>query len=258
MHVDEDDEPFFCELRRYQLAQERPSVEAHGRITLKRVSSLDTDPQVRAVLRGSDGARHYLVQAVPGRVRCYNESFDSLTTYCSPPETPPSPVKLELVQAFMALLVQRRGLLLHAAGVVLGESALLFVGPCGAGKSTAARLSRGRLLSDDLVTVTGATDRPIAHSTTFGGVTDGEAAAALGAIVFPQRASSFRLRRLPPLEAFLRFRSENWSYLCHVPPPLIPTLLDSVLGLLRSVPALEVAFPVDDFRVDELRQVVGA
>ncbi|MGV8038666.1 MAG: hypothetical protein AB2L07_00795 [Thermoanaerobaculaceae bacterium] len=201
--------------------------------------------------------RHYLVQAVPGRVRCYNESFDSLTTYCNCAETPPSPVKLELVQSFMALLVRRRGLLLHAAGVVLGDRAFLFVGPCGAGKSTAARLAGGRLLSDDLVTVTEVMDRPIAHSTTFGGATDGEAAAGLGAIVFPRRAASFRLRRLPPVEAFLRFRSENWSYLCHVPPPLMPALLDSVLGLLRAVPALEVSFPLDDFRVDELREAAG-
>lgn len=50
-------------------------------------------------------------------------------------------------------LLQRRGVLLHSAGVVADGKATLLFGPSGAGKSTAARLSRDAgytILSDDL------------------------------------------------------------------------------------------------------------
>jgi len=50
-------------------------------------------------------------------------------------------------------LLERDGAVLHAAGVVDGEAAFLFLGPSGAGKTTVSRLCRergGTVLSDDL------------------------------------------------------------------------------------------------------------
>lgn len=51
-------------------------------------------------------------------------------------------------------LLPRRGLLLHASGLVRDERAFLFPGPSGAGKTTIVRHSPGlTLLSDDIVAV---------------------------------------------------------------------------------------------------------
>lgn len=256
--VPHDDEPFCSELDSYRSPPLLPEKGSDGCLTLRAVSFPPGPLCTRQILCGLEGPAPYLVQVAPGRVRCYSRQFDSLFTFCDANLTPGSPVKLELVQLFLALLLERRGLLLHAAGVVLRDRAVLMVGPCGTGKSTAARLAGGQLLSDDLVTVTNALQHPIAHSTTFGGATDGEASFPLGAIVFPRRAGSFYLRRMAPREAVLRFQSENWSYLCHVPPPLMPLLFDVTVGLTSAVPILEIGFPLGGFRVDEVLRAIDS
>lgn len=71
--------------------------------------------------------------------------------------------------AFALLAFAAGGLLLHAAGVVRDDSAYLFLGHSGAGKSTVARLSpSARLLSDDLVLLWPADGGWWVYATPFG------------------------------------------------------------------------------------------
>lgn len=59
-------------------------------------------------------------------------------------------------------------ILLHAAGIVRKDYALLFVGHSGSGKSTIVQLSPGFIvLNDDLVLLEPCTDKWIAHATPF-------------------------------------------------------------------------------------------
>lgn len=214
-----------------------------GVLTLRRFV-LDTQESERGFLNSLHGS--YLLQRVGGRVRSFSdEGLSNLTTYFVGVALPQNPVKLELVQLFLSLLIPRGGLVLHAASTSLASRAVAFVGPCGAGKSTAARLLGGHLLSDDLVTVETVREGAIAHSTTFGGVSHGPASLPLAAIVFPRRGTGLELLRLSPLGAALRFKAGNWGFLCHVVPPLMEPLLDTILKLFRSVPAWEMQFSLD-------------
>jgi hypothetical protein len=102
-------------------------------------------------------------------------------------------------------LLRRGGLLLHAAGVIGRGRATALFGGSGSGKSTAARLARGRpLLGDDLVAVTCTADGWFAHATPFGG---GAArrraarAARLGSLLRLRHGAAFELRPLAPAAA---------------------------------------------------------
>ena len=87
---------------------------------------------------------------------------------------PPRVISTEnALRVLLALaLARKNGLLLHAAGVVNRGAATVLFGRSGSGKSTSARLARGRpILGDDLVALTRESDGWRAHSTPFGGPT---------------------------------------------------------------------------------------
>jgi len=73
---------------------------------------------------------------------------------------------LRLVYALLAY--EAGGLLLHAAAVVQGERACVFIGHSGSGKSTVARLAAGnRVLNDDMVILLPDSKRWVVHATPF-------------------------------------------------------------------------------------------
>ena len=73
---------------------------------------------------------------------------------------------LRLVYALLAY--EAGGLLLHAAAVVQGERACVFIGRSGSGKSTVARLARGnRVLNDDMVILIPGSKRWTVYATPF-------------------------------------------------------------------------------------------
>ncbi|OQA43146.1 MAG: hypothetical protein BWY52_01982 [Chloroflexi bacterium ADurb.Bin325] len=66
------------------------------------------------------------------------------------------------------LAYQAGGLMVHAAGLQVGDAVYLFIGQSGSGKSTVVALSRdAAALSDDLVLLRPATDGWQAHGTPF-------------------------------------------------------------------------------------------
>lgn len=71
---------------------------------------------------------------------------------------------------YSLLLMRHDGLLLHAAGVVRDPGATVAFGSSGSGKTTVARMARGRaLLGDDLVALRRTRDGWCASATPFGG-----------------------------------------------------------------------------------------
>jgi hypothetical protein len=71
---------------------------------------------------------------------------------------------------FALLLLRRDGLLLHAAGVLRDPGATVLFGRSGSGKTTVARMARGRpVLGDDMVALRREADGWHAFATPFGG-----------------------------------------------------------------------------------------
>lgn len=136
-------------------------------------------------------------------------------------------------------LLERGGVLLHAAGVRRGALGLAIAGPSGAGKTTLAlRIERDELLGDDLLGVAHDERGYTLHSLPFLSsrridVPRGEA--PLRAIVFPIQGRGANARRLSPREALpllarcvVSFSTER----------LESTILDRLTALVSTVPAI--------------------
>jgi hypothetical protein len=119
-----------------------------------------------------------------------------------------NPLRYPLDQLLlMHVLPHHQGLLVHAAGVRAGSSALVFPGCSGAGKSTLCRLLLGRRdlvgLSDDRIVVRRIGEGFTAFGTPWAG-TEGVArneGATLRALAFLRQAKENRLEPLSPKEA---------------------------------------------------------
>jgi hypothetical protein len=110
------------------------------------------------------------------------------------------------LRMLLALALARRGgLLLHAAGIVRGAGATVLFGRSGSGKSTSARLARGRpVLGDDLVALTKGEGGWRAHSAPFGGHAARRRrarSAPLGGLLRLRHGAAFELRPLGPAAA---------------------------------------------------------
>jgi len=110
-------------------------------------------------------------------------------------------------------LASRGGVLLHACGAQIGREVIVCAGPCGAGKSTLARIlrdgSRHPLLSDDRVVVRDVDGELLAFGTPWAG--DGGVASSrcgpLRSLCFLHHGSANTLRPLPGDEAASRLCS---------------------------------------------------
>jgi hypothetical protein len=136
------------------------------------------------------------------------------------------PLEAVIRTAMMARLPLLGGLPLHAAGVVLGERAVAFYGPSGAGKTTLAETCPGIVLSDELVAIAPGEPRSLVRSGFWGeGRGPGRPAGApLAALVALDRGPSFHLDPLRPVEAVR-------SLLGSMPIPLAPVLWSRALAV---------------------------
>lgn len=160
--------------------------------------------------------------------------------------------QLLLIQA----LAQHRGLLVHAAGVMLHGAALVFPGASGAGKSTLARQFQasgqaGTLLSDDRIVLR---ETPTGCWHAFGTPWPGEAGVAtaasapLHALVFLRHGRETRIESLPweaALPLLLRATSIPWH-----DEALVGPALDSCDSLLKNIPCFELTCRPDPSMVD--------
>jgi hypothetical protein len=106
--------------------------------------------------------------------------------------------------------LRNQGLLLHAAGIIHREKAVVFPGLSGAGKTTIVRNSPGKtVLSDEVTAVQLNSGREgvVACGTPFVGDWGGkgtEIAAPLQGLFFPMQSQANRVERLTPSETLVR------------------------------------------------------
>lgn len=136
-------------------------------------------------------------------------------------------------------LLERGGVLLHAAGVRRGAHGLAIAGRSGAGKSTLAlRIERDDLLGDDLLGVARGERGWTLHSLPFISsrrIDVPRAEAPLSALVFPKHAEGARARRVSPREALPMLAQCVVSFSTE---RLESTILDRLTALVSAVPAI--------------------
>jgi hypothetical protein len=128
------------------LAVSSTGQSAGGTTTLVRTSAGEVAIRLSDVLHAVTSGDELVVTVVPGASR------ERLGMLLSGP-------------VLSALVTARGHLVLHGSAVSLGDGAVAFVGPTGAGKSTLAWLlaRRGELLSDDALRVTVVGGHAVAH-----------------------------------------------------------------------------------------------
>jgi hypothetical protein len=190
----------------------------------------------------------YAVHLTPGSgevlVQCAPELVEA-----GPPREIRSPVHYPLDQLLAMYLLGRRGLIAHAAGMLVHGRGVALVGVSGAGKTTFSRLAAGRRgwtpFSDDRVIVRVADGRATVFGTPWPG--EGEIAVnesgPLDALLFLEQAETTAVRRLAPGEALARLvraASVPWYDEGYV-----GDTLDACGQLVRSVPTAVLAFRPD-------------
>lgn len=171
--------------------------------------------------------------------------------HVAPASAPLDPVRYPLDQLLlMNHLAFRGGLLLHAAGVVLGGVGLVFPGVSGAGKSTLSGLlapaaPQGALLSDDRIIVRARDGRFRMYGTPWPGTAGvaRNASAPLAAVLFLAKAPRHALTRLAPAQAVRRLMqvvSCPWYDRDRLAP-----VLDTCERLVSTAPCYELRFARD-------------
>jgi hypothetical protein len=165
---------------------------------------------------------------------------------------------LNLLRACLAWrLPSRGGMLLHAAGLVVGERAFVLVGPEGSGKSSWARLGESagcRVLSDDLVLMDGAGADLEALGSPLRSTHQAEYRPGrwpLAAVLFPRHGERTALDPVDMLVARARLVA-NLTFIADAveKDERIAPLLDRIT---RSVPCSQLTFALDSSFVELLR-----
>ena len=171
------------------------------------------------------------------------------------------PLEVTLRVALAATLPGKGGLPLHAAGVVIAGSGLVFFGPSGAGKSTLAATSPFPVLSDEMVAVVPSSLVEPAGGgafslapTGFWGELDGSglrASVPLAALAELGKGEAFSLERLGRREALPRLIA---STLVPPAPPLWGLALGVLGELVRRVPVYRMRWRPSEPSWDRLRE----
>ena len=160
-----------------------------------------------------------------------------------------------------ALLAQRRGVELHACGVIDAGRGLLFIGNSGDGKTTTARLWQNEpveIVSDDRVVVRAENGAWTMYGTPWHGEAEicSPARAPLARIYVLDKSARNGVTPLRPVEAVARLFS------CTFPPfhdrRGLATVVDTLGDLATSVPVARLSFANHPSAVDFVRQEAAA
>lgn len=188
----------------------------------------------------------WLLAVHPGRRRATLTCSAALLT--GPERLLAAPIRYPLDQILLSLGLAGEGLIMHAAAVQFGGSALVLAGPSGAGKTTIARIcaAAGRaVLSDDRVVIR----RSPAGWLVYGTPWPGEGRYAenrglpLAAVIFLVKGGENLVAPLPPSSLARRL-----TPLASIPwfdPDARGRCLDLLASLAGAVPVHELVFSAD-------------
>jgi len=219
------------------------------------------ESQAHWSIRAQSGSRIFVDRDASGPVLAvrFEPGARDVSAECSPVWRVDSPtraircpLRYPVDQILAMYLLGARGLVLHAAGMIVRGRAVVLAGVSGAGKTTLCRLAAGRpgweALSDDriIVRLPDGTREACAHGTPWPG--EGRIAvnrsAPLARVIFLARGDKNDARSLPAREAAARL----------VPTASIPWYDEDRVGgsleacerLLDRVPAALLAFRPDE------------
>jgi len=127
-----------------------------------------------------------------------------------------------IVASFRNLLApfwpKHSGVLVHAAGVVRGGKAAVFLAPDEGGKSTLTKtLDHGLVLNDDHLILRHENRHIFAHATPFGCLTDGPGEAEIGAFFLLEKGPGFELSPVGADAVLAYLLKENSRLFLHLP-----------------------------------------
>ena len=131
-------------------------------------------------------------------------------------------VKANLTRVFAAFLPRFDAFLLHSAGLVIGDKAVLFLAPDEGGKSTIVGTARGHtLLGEDQIMLRHEEGGKVkAYSTPLGGPCNGSVGAEVVAVFLLQKAAGFQIRRASARDVIPYVWAEHRNHVFPLPKPL--------------------------------------
>jgi len=149
-------------------------------------------------------------------------------------------------QMFSSFLSQFSAILLHGAGLIRRNRAVLFLAPDEGGKTTVVKQSNGEpVLSDDQLILRKKGDDIIAHGTPFGAMTSGPCQATLGAIFVLEKASYFQLEPISPSNLIHCLWTAHRNYTFFLPQRLKKYAFQTLIDICHQVPVYMMQFPKD-------------
>ena len=147
-------------------------------------------------------------------------------------------------QIFSSFLPNFSAILLHGAGVVRKNRAVLFFAPDDGGKTTVVRHSNGEpVLSDDQLILRRKDGDIVAHATPLGLMTSGPCQAKVGAVFLLEKAPAFGLKSIAPAEFVQCIWSMHQNNTFFLPRNLKKAAFQILCNLSYQVPAYLMRFP---------------
>jgi hypothetical protein len=139
--------------------------------------------------------------------------------------------------------------LLHAAGVVRGDRAALFLGADGIGKTTVATSVEGAaILGDDMIVLRSEPAGTMVHATPWGLHADPARTARASGLFLLEQAEEFDLTRIRARTAIESLWSDHVSNRLELPRGIRTRSFDFLVNLCQQIPAYRMRFSRD--RID--------
>jgi len=113
-------------------------------------------------------------------------------------------------ELFSPFFASRGEFLLHSSGVVRDDKAALFLAPDGGGKTTVAKsVPTAAVLCDDQAIIKNEPPRFFAYPTPWGKINGRQVGAPVQGLFFIEKAGSFRITPISPVECITRIWDDN-------------------------------------------------
>lgn len=147
---------------------------------------------------------------------------------------------------FATFLPNHDAVMLHSAGTIRKEVAVLFFAPDEGGKSSVIRLAPDSpILSDDHVILRRQRGNIMAHGTPFAPLTSGPLQAKLGVIFLLEKSSNFVLSRVSKIEALQFIWNEHMHQWITMPKNMRIQAFDLIADACQQAKVYRMQFPRD-------------